>query len=223
MHALIGICVAACVLCPDALQLPYMHWRRVWIMISTHDKPLLNSLVGFTLCQLRSELALLTLSASQCHCFTRTPELSSLAVALLFQPGCRPIPRLFIPVLGHALVLKGKFGSCWKTAVRPLIAFSFSTQETLEDIDKNGDGHVDEDEYIGEFSRSSDLKVAPQGSAFRQLVPSHSCPQFETCHCGAQDLKLAATALISFHLYRAVCDQKPETESWIVGIDVTRR
>lgn len=24
-------------------------------------------------------------------------------------------------------------------------------QETLEDIDKNGDGHVDEDEYIGEF------------------------------------------------------------------------
>lgn len=23
-------------------------------------------------------------------------------------------------------------------------------QETLEDIDKNGDGHVDEDEYIGE-------------------------------------------------------------------------
>lgn len=28
-------------------------------------------------------------------------------------------------------------------------------QETLEDIDKNGDGHVDEDEYIGEFE---DLK-----------------------------------------------------------------
>ncbi len=24
-------------------------------------------------------------------------------------------------------------------------------QETLEDIDKNGDGHVDEDEYIGKF------------------------------------------------------------------------
>lgn len=28
---------------------------------------------------------------------------------------------------------------------------SFGTQETLEDIDKNGDGHVDEDEYIGKF------------------------------------------------------------------------
>lgn len=26
-------------------------------------------------------------------------------------------------------------------------------QETLEDIDKNGDGHVDEDEYIGEFKQ----------------------------------------------------------------------
>lgn len=24
-------------------------------------------------------------------------------------------------------------------------------QETLEDIDKNGDGHVDEDEYIGKL------------------------------------------------------------------------
>lgn len=28
---------------------------------------------------------------------------------------------------------------------------SFWMQETLEDIDNNGDGHVDEDEYIGEF------------------------------------------------------------------------
>lgn len=28
---------------------------------------------------------------------------------------------------------------------------SFWMQETLEDIDKNGDGHVDVDEYIGEF------------------------------------------------------------------------
>ena len=26
-------------------------------------------------------------------------------------------------------------------------------QETLGDIDKNGDGHVDEDEYIGEFKQ----------------------------------------------------------------------
>lgn len=26
-------------------------------------------------------------------------------------------------------------------------------QETLEDIDKNGDGHVDEDEYIGKFKQ----------------------------------------------------------------------
>lgn len=25
-------------------------------------------------------------------------------------------------------------------------------QETLEDIDKNGDGHVDEDEYIGKLN-----------------------------------------------------------------------
>lgn len=33
----------------------------------------------------------------------------------------------------------------------PLIILLFSTQETLEDIDKNGDGHVDEDEYIGKF------------------------------------------------------------------------
>lgn len=30
---------------------------------------------------------------------------------------------------------------------------SFWTQETLEDIDKNGDGHVDEDEYIGELKQ----------------------------------------------------------------------
>lgn len=35
--------------------------------------------------------------------------------------------------------------------VLPLIILSFSIQETLEDIDKNGDGHVDEDEYIGKF------------------------------------------------------------------------
>ena len=28
---------------------------------------------------------------------------------------------------------------------------SCSLQETLEDIDRNGDGHVDEDEYIGEL------------------------------------------------------------------------
>ncbi len=28
---------------------------------------------------------------------------------------------------------------------------TFFYQETLEDIDKNGDGHVDEDEYIGRF------------------------------------------------------------------------
>lgn len=28
---------------------------------------------------------------------------------------------------------------------------SFWMQETLEDIDKNGDGHVDADEYIGEL------------------------------------------------------------------------
>lgn len=27
---------------------------------------------------------------------------------------------------------------------------SFWMQETLEDIDRNSDGHVDEDEYIGE-------------------------------------------------------------------------
>lgn len=26
----------------------------------------------------------------------------------------------------------------------------FASQETLEDIDKNGDGFVDQDEYIGE-------------------------------------------------------------------------
>lgn len=30
-------------------------------------------------------------------------------------------------------------------------------QETLEDIDRNGDGHVDEDEYIGELIQK--LKV----------------------------------------------------------------
>lgn len=29
--------------------------------------------------------------------------------------------------------------------------FTIFYQETLEDIDKNGDGHVDEDEYIGRF------------------------------------------------------------------------
>lgn len=29
--------------------------------------------------------------------------------------------------------------------------FTLFYQETLEDIDKNGDGHVDEDEYIGRF------------------------------------------------------------------------
>lgn len=37
----------------------------------------------------------------------------------------------------------------------------FWMQETLEDIDKNGDGHVDEDEYIGELAneeKSSWLK-----------------------------------------------------------------
>ncbi len=28
---------------------------------------------------------------------------------------------------------------------------TFFYQETLEDIDKNADGHVDEDEYIGRF------------------------------------------------------------------------
>lgn len=28
----------------------------------------------------------------------------------------------------------------------------FWMQETMDDIDKNGDGHVDEDEYIGEFN-----------------------------------------------------------------------
>lgn len=27
-------------------------------------------------------------------------------------------------------------------------------QETLEDIDKNSDGHVDEDEYIGMYKQS---------------------------------------------------------------------
>ena len=32
--------------------------------------------------------------------------------------------------------------------------FSFAPQETLEDIDKNGDGFVDQDEYIGERSPS---------------------------------------------------------------------
>lgn len=31
------------------------------------------------------------------------------------------------------------------------IVNSFWMQETLEDIDKNGDGHVDADEYIGEL------------------------------------------------------------------------
>lgn len=47
---------------------------------------------------------------------------------------------------------------CWsesltvfETSPLPLIILLFSTQETLEDIDKNGDGHVDEDEYIGKF------------------------------------------------------------------------
>lgn len=29
-------------------------------------------------------------------------------------------------------------------------SFPFASQETLEDIDKNGDGFVDQDEYIGE-------------------------------------------------------------------------
>lgn len=35
---------------------------------------------------------------------------------------------------------------------------SFWLQETLEDIDRNGDGHVDEDEYIGKFTVNNEFK-----------------------------------------------------------------
>lgn len=47
---------------------------------------------------------------------------------------------------------KWKFHYCWHLSP-PFndIMNSFWMQETLEDIDKNSDGHVDEDEYIGKF------------------------------------------------------------------------
>lgn len=47
-----------------------------------------------------------------------------------------------------------KFHYCWHfgSPFNDLIN-SFWMQETLEDIDKNGDGHVDEDEYIGKFEQ----------------------------------------------------------------------
>lgn len=32
-------------------------------------------------------------------------------------------------------------------------------QETLEDIDKNGDGHVDEDEYIGKLDHFKKINL----------------------------------------------------------------
>lgn len=35
-------------------------------------------------------------------------------------------------------------------------------QETLEDIDKNGDGHVDEDEYIGELGGVTGVDTASE-------------------------------------------------------------
>lgn len=40
--------------------------------------------------------------------------------------------------------------------------FLFSSQETLEDIDKNGDGFVDQDEYIGECGLES-CSAVPAG------------------------------------------------------------
>lgn len=41
--------------------------------------------------------------------------------------------------------------------------FLFSSQETLEDIDKNRDGFVDQDEYIGECGLES-CSAVPAGS-----------------------------------------------------------
>lgn len=50
------------------------------------------------------------------------------------------------------------------TSVSPFydIIACVCVQETLEDIDKNGDGHVDEDEYIGELGGVTGVDTASE-------------------------------------------------------------
>ncbi|KAK7815021.1 hypothetical protein U0070_024364 [Myodes glareolus] len=43
--------------------------------------------------------------------------------------------------------------------------------ETLEDIDKNGDGFVDQDEYIGEKNQEDSQQPEPQGSGVLSVTP----------------------------------------------------
>ena len=67
------------------------------------------------------------------------------------------------------------------TLALPLLMTSFDDimhcdpkQETLEDIDKNGDGHVDEDEYIGEST----------GSPSPHVITAHHCFTHPRCSVG---------------------------------------
>lgn len=66
------------------------------------------------------------------------------------------------PALGDVFLFyysKWKFHHCWHLVSDfNDIINSFWLQETLEDIDKNGDGHVDEDEYIGTFKQRNEIR-----------------------------------------------------------------
>lgn len=136
--------VRACLPGPDAMHLLYMHWIRVRIVISTHDKPSPNSLVWFTLCHVWSEIHLHRLLLPGIH--SRAWMWWAFSRDSALQARRYTDPPIFIPAWGRAFVLKWKF--CWFSS---FCSLSFPTQETLEDIDKNDDGHVDEDEYIGKW------------------------------------------------------------------------
>lgn len=94
----------------------------------------------------------------------------------------------------------------FEASVLPLIILSFSTQETLEDIDKNGDGHVDEDEYIGKFM--SECWPECDATAFRvqtAAVQSHSSSAVD------YDLKLNWCRNKSLNCSMSLWSQVPQT------------
>lgn len=80
-----------------------------------------------------------------------SPATNPVTVVSVCQPSCK-----LTLVWPEATLFSFTAQSEKSTVVDTLIIhndiiYSFWMQETLEDIDKNGDGHVDVDEYIGEF------------------------------------------------------------------------
>lgn len=115
-------------------------------MSSTHGTPLLSSLVPFTRRHVGCEV-LCSEPGCQCRTTEREGCFASAVVELLLPPACER-PSALRARLGPNVAAKVNVGFL------PSIALSSATQDTLEDIDKNSDGHVDADEYIGKWGEA---------------------------------------------------------------------